>query len=279
MKFAKYWQKIDLPVDKSIFGRGEISVWGGSNDSPESARVSAENRAGKFKKYIANGFDKRSEYEYWTGFIKEEIVEEIKSDEGNVLAILTRNSYGATILNSEMVLFGDIDIKESGFIGRILESLGKRKKDKSFCINKIESYQKENSELSIKVYETFAGLRFVVTNRTFSPDESLTKSMFASLGVDPLYMRLCKQQTCFRARLTPKPWRIGVDRPGSRFPRKDGKEQVGFERWLKGYQTASSGMTATKLLKSFGVDKVHPHVNKVLKVHDDYACDTSSELA
>ena len=51
-----------------------------------------------------------------------------EKDEGRVLAVLTRNCYGAIVLNTESVLFGDIDVIEPGFLSRILQVFGKTKK-------------------------------------------------------------------------------------------------------------------------------------------------------
>lgn len=279
MKFAKYWEKIDIPVNEKLFGQSEISVWGASNDSPEQAQDCVNKRALVLKKLIDRGFDNRDEYEYSNGYIKEEILEEIKSDRGKVLAVLTRNSYGAAILNTEIVLFGDIDLPKTPLKAGFLGLFGKKVMDKNYFLEKIENYQKNNSALTIKVYETFAGLRFVITNAIYNSEDASVIKMFADLDVDPLYANLCKRQKCFRARLTPKPWRIGLDRPGSRFPRSRDLKQNEFNLWLKSYTQASSQWTTVKLLKTFGSHKIHSDVQRVLEVHDRYACKTSGQLA
>lgn len=279
MKFAKYWKSVTVPVDKKFYGRDDVSVWGASNESGDLALANAQDRAAKFRKLVESGFTNKEEYEYWNGFIKEEIIDEIKSDDGRDLAVLTRNSYGATVLNSESILFGDMDLPISTFLNRILEKFGKPKKDKTFLLGTIEAYQKNNPDMSIKVYETSAGIRFVITNKIFNSMGTEVDKLFSELAVDPLYKRLCKQQTCFRARLTPKPWRINLDRPGSRFPRSIGKEQNDFEDWLKKYQLASAEKSVVKELATFGTSIIHPDVDKVLRVHDRYACGTSLALA
>jgi len=279
MKFAKYWKSVTIPVNKPFFNRDKVDVWGASNDSSDQALANAEDRAAKFKKLVDSEFTKKDEYEYWNGFIREEIIDEIKSDDGRDLAVLTRNSYGATVLNSESILFGDMDLPVTSFLNRILEKFGKTKKDKTFLLNKIEAYQKKNPNISIKVYETYAGLRFVVTNKTYNPMDAAVESLFSDLHVDPLYKRLCKQQTCFRARLTPKPWRLNLERPASRFPRGSGKMQNDFEDWLKKYQLSSANKSVVNTLASFGTSAMHPDVEKVLRVHDSYACGIYTELA
>ncbi len=289
MKFAKYWESIETKLESGIVSfsprTGEkldpdetFTVWGASNESPESAMQHAKERLKKFEVMVKNEFTDKSDYEY--GFIREEVLDEILADDGTVIAALTRNNYGAIILNAVNVMFGDMDESEPGFFGRLF---GKKKKDKDYYLAKIEQYQKENPELAIIVYETFAGLRFVITNRTYdlenTHDRTSMLKMFAALEVDPLYLRLCQQQGCFRARLTPKPWRINTDRPPSRYPRSDRRVINEFEEWLKGYEMASTSKTVVKVLKAFGSALTHADVRKILDIHDRQALKGLGELA
>jgi hypothetical protein len=279
MKFAKYWRDVEVPVDQRLFGIPGVSVWGASNISTEDAKKNALSRARHFEKLAAEGFDRLREYEYWNGFIREEVLEEVCAGDGRVLAVLTRNSYGATVLNTETVLFGDIDVPVAGFFTRILEMFGKQKKDKDYYLAKIGDYQKSNPRYTFRVYETFAGLRFIITNQVFAADSSLVKELFAALEVDPLYMHLCKHQTCFRARLSPKPWRVGVDRPGSRFPRESRSDIHEFESWLRTYQLASAKVSVVKLLATFGSDAAHRDIERVMTVHDRHSSQGYAGLA
>lgn len=279
MKFAKYWRDVEVPVDERLFGIPRVSVWGASNNSTEEARQQAKARAERFKELAAGGFDRLREYEYWNGYIREEVLDEVHAVDGRVLAVLTRNSYGAMVLNSEAVLFGDIDVPEAGFITRLLQKFGKQKKDKDYYLAKIGHYQESNPQYTFRVYETFAGLRFVITNQVFAADSEQVRSLFTDLGVDPLYLRLCKHQTCFRARLTPKPWRIDMERPASRFPRESRGDQGAFETWLRNYQVASAKVSVVKLLATFGADAMHPDIGRVMTVHDRHTDHGHAALA
>ena len=290
MKFAKYWESIETKPDPDVFSfnpqTGEklspddtFTVWGASNESPESAMQRAKERLKKFEHLVKTGFTDKSDYEY--GYIREEVLDEILADDGTVLAALTRNNYGAIILNAVNVMFGDIDESSPpGFLGRLF---GSKHKDKNYYLEKIEQYQKENPDLSIIVYETFAGLRFVITNRTYdlenTHDRMSMLKMFGALKVDPLYLRLCQQQGCFRARLTPKPWRINTERPPSRYPRSDRRVINDFEDWLQDYEMASTSKTVVKVLKEFGGAHTHPDVRKILDIHDRHALKGLGELA
>jgi|GEM_PF-412938 len=279
MKFAKYWEKQDVAVSEKVFGKSAISVWGASNESSQAAKKNVEKRLAAMQAFLGGDFDKNDEYEYWMDFVKEEIIDEIKSNDDRVLAILSRNSYGATVLNTDSVLFGDIDVPPSSFIDRILEKFGKPLKDKTYYLKNIEKYQESHPNLSFRVYETHSGLRFIVTNRTFSPRDSVVREMFTDLNVDPLYMRLCQQQECFRARLSPKPWRVSFERPSSRYPRAKGREQQEFQQWLDRYHTLSMNSAVTKHLASFGPGKLHPDVQIVTDLHDRHSCSSADSLA
>jgi hypothetical protein len=279
MKFAKYWSEISVAVDEAIFGTNKLSAWGASNEDAEHAGAKAQERATILRQLISRGVDALREYEYWNGYIREEVLDEITSEDGRVLAVLTRNCYGAIILNTESVLFGDIDVVEPGFISKFLQTFGRAKKDKAFFVSKIEQYQKQNPNYTIKVYETFAGLRVVVTNQIFENYSASAKAIFSALDADPLYVKLCEAQSCFRARLTPKPWRIDIDRPASRFPRHEQAELDEFSSWVQKYEMASRSVSTVKLVSIFGKGFEHPDVARVLAVHDEYSCTGSAQLA
>lgn len=279
MKFAKYWSEMSIPADEKIFGASTLSTWGASNESQQQAGINARERAAKLAQIVSRGFEALREYEYWNGYIREEVIDEIKSADGRLLGVLTRNNYGAIVLNASSVFFGDIDVTAETFFSKLLQFFGKPKKDKAYHIANIEQFQKQNPQYTIKVYETFAGLRVVIVNRIFEQDYAAVNSLFTSLGVDPLYVTLCKVQSCYRARLTPKPWRIGVDRPLFRFPRHEQYELDGFTEWLTDYELAAKSYRTVKVAAVFGSDAAHPDVARVLEFHDQYACVGGEALA
>lgn len=279
MKFAKYWAKCDITINSDIFGRKKISIWGASNENENEARLHANQRLVSMATCLGGDFSKYAEYEYGIGFIKEEILAEVKSLEGDELAIISRNGYGATILNTACVVFGDIDIRPLSFFERVMHRFGKTKKDKNYFLKQIEQYQRNNVSLSFRVYETHSGIRFILTSKQLSPDDSFVESMFHELNVDPLYIRLCKQQGCFRARLTPKPWRIYMTKPSSRYPRSNENEIHEYKQWLVKYESASADYTTTKYLASFGMGKISADIQKIIDIHDSYNSRTSEDLA
>ena len=125
---------------------------------------------------------------------------------------------------------------------------------------------------NLRVYRTPAGLRVLVTHRPFDPNEPAVREVFAALGVDPLYERRCLNQQCFRARVSAKPWRIGIDhhirpRPGvwpvrpERLPER--------REWVETYEAAAADFAACEFVEAVGSGIVHPAVAPVVKLHDD----------
>ncbi len=108
--------------------------------------------------------------------------------------------------------------------------------------------------------------------RRFDPREPLVAEFFRALGTDPLYVRMCLKQNCFRARLSAKPWRIGIEshlkpRPGvwpiapERMPQRT--------RWIEHYDQLAAGYAACRLVEDLGSGKVDPDVRWLQQLHDD----------
>ncbi|CAM3043429.1 hypothetical protein [Vibrio neptunius] len=279
MKFARYWAKKEFENETGIFWQKKLSVWGSSNESQEQAAINAENRRHLMTDFFSGHHERGDDYEYWTGVIKEEILLERQNKDGEPLAIISRNGYGAAVLNTSNVVFGDIDVFAPSFVDRFLQLFGREKKDKSYYLALIEAYQKRYPDLAFRVYETHSGLRFILTNKLYAPRDKFVDTLFSDLNVDPLYVHLCKKQECFRARLTPKPWRIGMPRPASRFPRSEQSSINEFQQWLGKYNAASVKATSAKYITSFGEHRPHQDVQTVIEIHDQHIARTDVELA
>ncbi len=97
-------------------------------------------------------------------------------------------------------------------------------------------------------------------------------TFFDAVGVDPVYARMCLNQQCFRARLTPKPWRIGIaahmkPRPGV-WPVAPERRPV-RDAWIANYEAASRGYAACRFLDAVGTGAVHIDIERVRRLHDD----------
>ncbi|HVU99798.1 MAG TPA: hypothetical protein VHH88_00455, partial [Verrucomicrobiae bacterium] len=115
---------------------------------------------------------------------------------------------------------------------------------------------------------TRSGLRLLATQAPVAADSEAATRVFEAVGADPLYRRLCGTQKCFRARLTPKPWRCGVWSKPPRWPWQDEKQERRFEKWRKQYESFAANWAACKFLRRIGNPEVHPEAEIVIKLHD-----------
>ena len=87
-------------------------------------------------------------------------------------------------------------------------------------------------------------------------------------GADPLYIRLCRAQECFRARLTPKPWRCRVGLPPASFPFTTSKEEQRFREWEANYSSTTAQYATCRYLASFGAGRIEDELDELITYHD-----------
>jgi hypothetical protein len=134
---------------------------------------------------------------------------------------------------------------------------------------RIERFLQSNPDWHLRLYRTPAGFRLLAMHRTFDPSDVETLDAFRRLGADPLYARMCVNQRCFRARVSPKPWRVGFDR---HFPRGWPPREAAIaerERWIADYEAAAAGFAACRFLEAMGGPTVHPEARAVQILHDE----------
>lgn len=143
------------------------------------------------------------------------------------------------------------------------------------ALARVEAFIAQHPDWHLRVYRTPAGLRVLAMHRSFNPLEDDAAMLFQALGADHLYSVMCKVQHCFRARLTPKPWRIGIQRRIRPPSAAWSLEQASLpERlaWIAGYEDKSQGYAACRYLCAFGdTRQVHARAEQVRALHDDIA--------
>ncbi len=205
------------------------------------------------------------------------------------IAIVTRNRYGALVLNSASVLFADIDFPKSepsGLLGALLSSFSRARKEKRAealregPLQAFLDWVRSNPGRSFRLYRTRAGLRLLFTDQLYGPNTAETTEILKSLGCDPLYRRLTEKQECFRARLTPKPWRCGCPVPPNRYPWADQKTERAYRDWEQKYAEKTQGYKTCELLKVVGAGPQTSEVETIIQLQDRFACDaTTAALA
>jgi hypothetical protein len=257
---------------------------GWSFDSLEEAKTNAVARARKaFEAWISGA--RPGAYDYLDSPLKEEIVESLGSGDDQI-AIVTRNRYGALVLNSANVAFVDIDfppLVTAGFLDAILCAFSAARREKRAqasqddALGKVRSWAGGGKERSMRVYRTPAGLRLLLTDRLYDPKDSGTVDVLRELGTDPLYMKLTERQECFRARLTPKPWRCECSDPPSPFPWDDPNAESRFRNWQREYESKRKGYAACRLVEEIGSPSSDEQIAAIIQLHDEYACGSAGE--
>ena len=108
-------------------------------------------------------------------------------------------------------------------------------------------------------------------HKTFSPDDPEVAQFFEALGTDRVYVRMCQNQKCFRARVSPKPWRIGIPdhmrpRPGV-WPVAPERMEM-RTRWVEKYEKAAGGFASCRFVAALGSRATSPQTKAVQELHD-----------
>ena len=258
MKIYKYWtiEKQKILIDGA---QQEVTSSGGSNVSIEDARAKAKEKAQKIQRKIAG---EKYLFEDYESEIREEILQTI--DARNVI---TRNRYGAQVLNTEHILILDIDKPKpvAGGLGGLFKKKDMRSpKEQIFEMVKTLAATKYQN-YAFRIYETFQGARVIVLGRDFDPRDGQTKKLMDEFNCDPLYTLLCVKQGCFRARLTPKPSRMKFRGFKVKYPREGDEGE--FQRWVSEYESMSRGFSVCKLIEQTGSSL--GGVPEAVRLHDD----------
>ncbi|UBF24006.1 hypothetical protein K9N68_20005 [Kovacikia minuta CCNUW1] len=206
----------------------------------------------------------------------EPIVHEISFD-GKQQAIITRNRYRCLVLNCDpcgngeaaRMMIVDVDIRSPQHedIQDCAKSCQVPLTQRQACRNgsaslraAVESLAEQFPKLGFRVYRTRNGLRLICTTQPFDPLDAATHRLMANLYVDPLYARLCKFQSTFRARLTPKPWRVD----------EEYEERFIYDRITGLVIPESSPYAVCHLIELIGDSKILPEFEPLIQAHDSY---------
>jgi hypothetical protein len=141
-------------------------------------------------------------------------------------------------------------------------------------MKQIESYVSARRDWRVRVYRTPAGCRVLAMHRPFDPSEDEALAFMSAVKTDPIYMRMCRNQQCFRARLSAKPWRIGID---AHLRPRPGVWPVAPERmpdrlaWVARYEEAARDYAACRFVCELGGGAIDYQVDGVRRLHDEYS--------
>jgi hypothetical protein len=249
MKFARYWTRRQGEATDSNGQTIQVVSRGWSDFSLEAAANCAQDRARRLAQRIAADRSAGKLYDYGDAPVPEPIVHDFRPE--GAAAVVTRNSYGSLVLNTDELLFADVDAS------------GAMSKGPTDQVTRVAS----RYGFSWRLYQTAAGYRVMVTNRHVQGGGDEAEAILQDFGSDPLYMRLCRTQQSFRARLTPKPWRAGARKPPVKFPFEDRGAEAAFRNWEQGYSAEIAAYATCRLVKTVG-NEVDPGFARLIEYHD-----------
>lgn len=273
----RFWTTADADVPAPNGGNLALRVWGWSTTSiADAARVAADRLAQVRQKAEAGETLQRGQY-YPRLPLREETLADVTAEDGTLLAVVTRNRYGAEVLNTDALLIADIDLPEpartrgGGLLGRFLGRGGTKGKPadpgpEERALHRVDQFAQAHPELGVHTYRTAAGLRVLVTGGDLPPGTTAAERVLTELDSDPVYILLCTTHETYRARLTPKPWRCGHAAKSVGWPYPENR--VGYaEQWVERYNELATGYCSTHHLSSVGPAPTLQE-QQVIQTHD-----------
>ena len=275
MNFPQYWA-----LGKC---RG-YSSWRSSDRSQAEAQTEADAAAQKLAALFESGATAHLRHTYYGSDRpqREQVLRRFAADSGGAEAVITRNGYGCLVLNTAQIMFVDVDLPQAepasgagGWLGRLFgrgkptapPSLGPDAMKTELLARAAQTLQR-HPDWGWRVYRTRAGFRLLATHKLFDPADP-AEEVFQELGADPLYRQLCKVQKCYRARLTPKPWRCGIRQAPRSWPWPSAKVEEEFKRWDARYLAACEGRATCELIATLGNPEIHAAIQPIMAIHDD----------
>ncbi len=238
------------------------------------------------------------------------IREEIVAQHG--ATVITRNIYGALCLNTPDVLFADVDFETNlpeklrcagvllfavlagclawkwnvtmlaiavgGVLGWFMGQFAHRVflwlsgGPEKLALRRIKSFVASRPDWRLRLYRTPAGFRVLAMHRVFAPGEPAVAEFFQALHTDPVYVTMCQRQQCFRARVSPKPWRIGITahvKPRCGVWPVRAEAMPARQAWIESYHEKARAYAACRFVSEMGTGGLHEHARQVQRLHDE----------
>lgn len=280
MHFPKYWARGEWNGTKPDGQKWHQLAWDYSDESPEHAQTRAHEKARKLGETALSTSASANEYPYTDRPVREPILRTLDHAEEECAAVITRTAYGSEVLNTERLMFVDVDLPlpyetAVGFFA----GLNRLFRGESFTpttraatpetlLAILTQWQASNPAWIFRAYRTHSGLRYIVTSAWQDPLSDLTHKVLTALGCDARYQQLCKVQKSFRARLTPKPFRCGCDNPPVSFPYGNAQQEALMSQWIAAYQQIAGRFATCRFLSNIGTGAPSSAIGALIAEHD-----------
>lgn len=196
--------------------------------------------------------------EEYSTLLMEPVLQQVDADN-----VITRNRYGVQVLNSTSLCFVDVDRFPLTVWDSLRGLLGKGSTPEEKLLQVLRNLCAADDSLGARLYRTHKGWRVMLTGKGLAPASPRMHDICRALHADPLYESLCARQQCWRARLSPKPYRVGVPR----YPHPVDSESVNTleaQQWLQRYESACHGKGVCRLVDAVGRKMQSP----IIELHD-----------
>ena len=109
MEIPRFWAHAEADATGGGGRRYHLRVWGWSSQSIALAEERARSRLQQAIAKLASGKEPADHYPYQRAPVREEQIEELRGPVETPAAIVTRNRYGALVLNAARAMFIDVD--------------------------------------------------------------------------------------------------------------------------------------------------------------------------
>ncbi|MGC4032318.1 MAG: hypothetical protein QM754_11415 [Tepidisphaeraceae bacterium] len=281
MQIPTFWARTTL---KAVARDGydvTRTALGWSSVSQADAQAVADERARRAANHAAD--DREQAYEYGQVPSREPVLDSLEID-GELVAVITQNRYGSRVLNTDRVLFADIDLPEEkspisqtastitaffrGMLGLKPVPAPPKVSPEEQTLAAITAWHAQHPQTAVRIYRTFAGLRLLFTDRQYSTAETDVHHFFDELKADRLYVHLTRRQETFRARLSPKPWRCGMRTPHvvSHIDHADWDKRLAD--WRNEYEPLAARYATCRFLQELGSPADDAVIQQIVAVHD-----------
>ncbi|MCP5071043.1 MAG: hypothetical protein GY946_31150 [bacterium] len=167
-------------------------------------------------------------------------------------------------------------------IARAREERDLRRRDVlAWAIERTRAWCESHPGWRVCAYETPAGVRLLPVHACFDAGDESSFAFMAFVEADPLYQRMCRLQKCFRARVSPKPWRAGVEdrfRAGGTWPVRDPAKLRAREDWVRAYERRAGDFASCRFAATVGEGRTDPGVERIRQIHDEM-CQAGGHLS
>jgi hypothetical protein len=165
MKLARYWTRGQGEAIDPDGQRVCVVARGWSDESMDAARDRAREIAQRVAQRIISHPGQKNQYQYGDRPLPEPVIREFGPS-----AVVTRNVYGALILNTDKLMFIDVDREDAKLSKEVMDTV------RSVA---------DRHDLSARVYKTRGGYRVLIGNASFQAGSSETETLLNEFGADP----------------------------------------------------------------------------------------------